>query len=127
MKRIKTMMHFTTVALTSAMCAVLLTAPARAEECETVITALNEAVGLATKNFESTMADLKKLAGQGAADDKQKATIKNMFCSASGELLGTSRATRAVAGECGEGQKKDLASFDKSIKEMETAISGTCR
>jgi len=103
-----------------------LAAPARAEDCETVMTALGEAIALATKNFEATMDDLKKIMS-GAADDKKKQTVKNMFCSASGELLGTSRATRAVAGQCGDDQKKALASFDKSIKEMETAIEGTCK
>jgi hypothetical protein len=117
-----------TTALAAAALSALLAAPpsARAEDCETVITALNEAVALATKNFETTMDDLKKIMS-GAADDKKKQTVKNMFCSSAGELLGTSRATRAVAGQCGDDQKKALASFDMSIKEMETAIDGTCK
>ena len=36
---------------------------------------------------------------------------------------------RAVAAECLTGNKKSstLASLDKSIKEMETAIEGTCK
>jgi hypothetical protein len=47
----------------------------------------------------------------------------------SGEYLGTTRAFRAVAAECLTGNKKSstLASLDKSIKEMETAIEGTCK
>jgi hypothetical protein len=102
-------------------------APARAEDCETVVTALTEAVAIATKNFETTMDELKQLMSQGAPDEKKKATVKNQFCSASGEVLGASRATRAVAGACGEAQKSALAQFDKSIKEMETAIDGTCK
>ena len=66
------------------------------------------------------MDELKKIMS-GGADDKKKATVKNLFCSASGEVLGASRATRAVAAECGPDQRKELASLDKSIKEMETA------
>jgi len=118
---------FITAAAATALVAALAAAvPARAEDCETVVTALNEAVAIATKNFESTMDELKKIMS-GAADDKKKATVKNLFCSASGEVLGASRATRAVAAECGPDQRKALASLDKSIKEMETAIDGTCK
>ena len=118
---------FTTAAAATALIAALAAAvPARAEDCETVVTALNEAVAIAAKNFESTMDELKKIMS-GGADDKKKATVKNLFCSASGEVLGASRATRAVAAECGPDQRKELASLDKSIKEMETAIDGTCK
>jgi hypothetical protein len=120
------MKSFTRALAAAALAALLaLPAPARAEDCETVMTALGEAIALATKNFETTMEDLKKIMS-GGADDKKKQTVKNMFCSSGGELLGTSRATRAVAGSC-EDQKKALAGFDKSIKEMETAIDGTCK
>jgi hypothetical protein len=102
-------------------------APARAaDDCETVLADLNEAVGIATKNLETTMGELKEIMSE-PADDKKKAKVKNMFCSASGEVLGTSRVTRAAAAECGPEQKAALASLDKSIKEMETAIDGTCR
>ena len=118
---------FITAAAATALVAALAAAvPARAEDCETVVTALNEAVAIATKNFESTMDELKKIMS-GAADDKKKATVKNLFCSASGEVLGASRATRAVAAECGPDQRRALASLDNSIKEMETAIDGTCK
>ena len=91
-----------------------------------MVTALTEAVAIAIKNFETTMDELKQIMSQGA-DDKKKATVKNLFCSASGEVLGASRATRAAAAACGEAQKSALAQFDKSIKEMETAIDGTCK
>jgi hypothetical protein len=102
-------------------------APLRADEedCETVLTDLTEAISIANKNFETMMDELKKMSQ--SADSKTRATIKNRFCSASGELLGTSRATRAVAGECGPKHSGDLAAFDKSIKEMETAIDDTCK
>jgi hypothetical protein len=111
------------------LCGLLaVTPPLRAEEedCQTVINDLNDTLGIAHKNFESMFEDLKKLMSQ-AADAKTKATVKNRFCSASGELLGTSRATRAVVGECGSNQAAALAGLDKSIKDMETAIEGTCK
>ncbi len=111
------MKHFATAMAAIALAALLAAgAPARAEDCETVVTALT-AVAIATKNFETTMDELKQIMSQGA-DDKKKATVKNLFCSASGEVLGASRATRAAAAACGEAQKS--APFDKSIKEMET-------
>ena len=122
------MKQFATAMAATALIALLAaSAPARAEDCETVVTALTEAVAIATKNFEPTMDELKQIMSQGAADDKKKSTVKNLFCSASGEVLGTSRATRAAAAACGEAQKSALAQFDKSIKEMETAIDGTCK
>jgi hypothetical protein len=96
------------------------------DDCDTVISDLEEALGIATKNFEETMAGLKKIMSEGA-DDKKKATVKHAFCSASGEMLGISRAMRAVAGVCGPKRRTALASLDKSIGEMETAIGGTCK
>jgi maltooligosyltrehalose synthase len=99
---------------------------AAAEDCETVVTALTEAVSIAQKNFETTMEELKQTMSQ-PADDKKKASVKNTFCSVVGELLGTSRASRAVAGECGANQRAALAQFDKSIKEIEGAIDSTCK
>ena len=103
-------------------------APSRADEedCKTVINDLNDTIEIATKNFQTMLDDLKNMMSQ-SADDKTKATVKNRFCSASGELLGTSRATRAVAGECGPTQSASLASLDKSINDMESAIDGTCK
>jgi maltooligosyltrehalose synthase len=87
---------------------------------------LTEAVSIAHKNFDTTMDELKQTMSQ-SADDKKKASVKNTFCSAVGELLGASRASRAVAGECGANQRAALAQFDKSIKEIEGAIDSTCK
>ena len=102
-------------------------APARADEdCDNVVRDITEAISIANKNFETTMGELKKIMSEGAADDKKKAMVKNTFCNSSGEVLGTSRAMRAIAGECA-GKRADIASLDKSIKEMETAIGGTCQ
>jgi hypothetical protein len=123
------MKRLMTGALAIALIALLATgAPLRADEedCETVLNDLTEAIAIATKNFETMVEELKKMMGQ-SADDKTKAQVKNRFCSASGELLGTSRATRAVAGECGPKQAASLASYDKSIEEMQTAVTGTCK
>ena len=75
--------------------------PVRADEdCDNVVKALEDAQLVATKTVDQ-----------------------------SGEYLGTTRAFRAVAAECLTGNKKSstLASLDKSIKEMETAIEGTCK
>jgi len=99
---------------------------AAADDCETVITDLTEAVSIAHKNFETTMDELKQTMSQ-PADDKKKASVKSTFCSVVGELLGASRASRAVAGECGPSQRAALAQFDKSIKEIEGAIDSTCK
>ncbi|MFL6824788.1 MAG: hypothetical protein ACJ8FA_19675 [Xanthobacteraceae bacterium] len=104
-------------------------APARADEdCDTVVKALEDVQLVATKTLDQTMDEIKKATNE-AADDKKKASVKNMFCSASGEYLGNTRAFRAVMAECLEGDKRraSLSSLDKSIKEMETAIANTCK
>jgi len=109
--------------------ALLLAGPARADEdCDTVVKALEDVQLVATKTLDRTMDDIKKATSE-PADDKKKASVKNSFCSASGEYLGTTRAFRAVAAECLEGDKRraSLSSLDKSIKEMETAIANTCK
>jgi len=103
--------------------------PSRADDdCDTVVEALEDAQLVATKTVDEAMDEIKKSTTQ-PADDKKKAAVKNTFCSVSGEYLGTTRAFRAVAAECLTGNKKasTLASLDKSIKEMETAIAGTCK
>ena len=100
--------------------------PARADEdCDNVVKALEEALSIANTNFDQTMDQLKKTMS-GGSDDKTKATVKNTFCSVGGEMLGTSLALRAVAQQCSK-PRATLASLDKSIKEMETAIDGTCK
>ena len=104
-------------------------APARADEdCDTVVKSLEDGLLIATRNVDTTMDEIKKATTQ-VADDKRKASVKNTFCSVSGEYLGTSRAFRAVAAECLSGDKRSatLASLDKSIKEIESAIDTTCK
>jgi hypothetical protein len=115
-------------AVAAALCGVL-AAPALLfadEDCDNVTKALEEGVAISLKDFETTMADLQKTMGE-PADDKKKAAVKNTFCSASGEFLGFSRAARAVASICASKQRSALAAFDKSIKEMETAVDKTCK
>jgi hypothetical protein len=118
----------TAVAATALIGLLATAAPSRADDddCETVVNALNESMSIGNKNFETTLDELKKIMSQ-PADDKTKSVVKNKFCSASGELLGISRAIRAVVGECGAKQREAIASLDKSVKEMETAIDGTCK
>jgi len=99
---------------------------AEEEDCANVINDINEALEIATKNFQETMSGLKKIMSEGA-DDRKKLEVKNSFCSASGEMLGTSRAMRAVVAVCGPERRDALASLDKSITEMETSIGGTCK
>ena len=80
--------------------------PVRADEdCDNVVKALEDAQLVATKTVDQTMDDIKKATGQ-PADDKKKASVKNTFCSVSGEYLGTTRAFRAVAAECLTGNKR---------------------
>ena len=119
------MRPFRTMLVAVALGGVLAIVGARADEdCDNVVSDLEEALAIATKNFDETMAGLKKLASE--ADDKKKASIKNAFCSASGELLGISRGLRAVAAVCGPKRRTALASMDKSIGEMDAAIDKTC-
>jgi hypothetical protein len=102
-------------------------APLRAaEDCDNVVKALDEAIAIANKSFEETMNELQRTMSRDA-DDKTKTTVKNAFCSVSGELLGTSLAFRAIAQQCGPAQRGALALLDKSIGEMQTAIDGTCK
>ena len=102
------------------------TMPAAADEdCDTVVKAVTEALAISTKNFEMTMGELKETMSK-SSDDKTKATVKNKFCSAGGEMLGTTQALRAVAGECTK-DRTALASLDKSIGEIDTAVDGACK
>ena len=51
-------------------------------------------------------------------------------CSATGQILGITKAAREVAAECyDEGKKRDeiLAAYDKATKEMEEKIGGVCK
>jgi predicted nucleic acid-binding Zn-ribbon protein len=99
-------------------------APLRAEEdCDSVVTALEEAISIATKNLEQTVNELQKMMSE-PADDKKKASVKNIACSATGELLGTARASHAIAAIC---RPEQGAAIDKSIREMEAKIDNTCK
>jgi hypothetical protein len=99
-------------------------APLRADEdCDSVVTALEEAISIATKNLEQTVSELQKMMSE-PADDKKKAAVKNIACSATGELLGTARASHAIAAIC---RPEQGAAIDKSIREMETKIDNTCK
>ncbi len=93
--------------------ALLLAGPARADEdCDTVVKALEDVQLVATKTLDRTMDDIKKATSE-PADDKKKASVKNSFCSASGEYLGTTRAFRAVA--AGGRQEEGLAFLARQV------------
>jgi hypothetical protein len=111
--------------LATTMLVTTMPATADEEDCETVVKAVTEALAIATKNFETTMGELKETMSK-AADDKTKAAVKNKFCSAGGEMLGTTQALRAVAGECSK-DRSALASLDKSVGEIESAVDGACK
>jgi hypothetical protein len=123
------MKRMMTAAAATALIGLLATAaPSRAdEECDTVVKAVSEALAIVAKNFETTMGELKETMSKPAANDKARAAIKNKFCSSGGEMLGTSRALRAVVGECSADQRAVLATLDKSVSEIETAVDGACK
>jgi hypothetical protein len=122
------MSSLTTVAIAIALIGSLaVRAPLRAaEDCNNVVKALEEAIAIANKSFEGTMNELKRTLNRDA-DTQTKTTVKNAFCSVSGELLGTSVAFRAIVQQCGATQRGALALLDKSISEMHTAIEGACK
>jgi hypothetical protein len=101
--------------------------PARAaEECDSIIETMDEAVQVVSKVTDLDVAEITK---NKPETDVQKASIKNRFCRVSGEFLGTSRAYRAVAAECLQGNKRrsTLAALDGSIKKVEDSIAETCK
>jgi len=114
-------------AAAAAMLALMLSASAAraADDCETVLENVEDAVQIATKVLEGNLAEVTK---DKPTDDKEKTSVKNRFCAASGEFLGTSRAYRAVASECLRGAKlrNTVASLDESIKSLQGSIAKTC-
>ena len=80
-------------------------APLRADEdCDSVVTALEEAISIATKNLEQTVSELQKIMSE-PANEQKKASVKNIACSATGELLGTARASHALAAVVDEAKR----------------------
>jgi len=119
--------RITAAAAAAAIGLMLAVQPARSDEdCDTVVENLEDAVQVATKILEIELADVTK---KKPEDDQEKASVKNRFCSASGEFLGTSRAYRAVASQCLRGNKRraTVASLDESIKSLENSIKQTCQ
>jgi hypothetical protein len=116
-----------TTAAGAALALMLAAGPVRgAEECDSIIETMDEAVQVVSKVTDLEMAEITK---NKPETDAQKASVKNRFCMASGEFLGTSRAYRAVAAECLQGNKRrsTLASLDASIKQVEDSIAQTCK
>jgi hypothetical protein len=114
-------------AAAAAIVLVLAAQPVRGdEECDSIIESMDGAVQVASKVTDKGMAEITKTKPE---TDAQKASVKNRFCSLSGEFLGVSRAYRAVAAECLQGNKRraTLSSLDASIKKVEDSIGQTCR
>ena len=89
-------------------------APLRADEdCDTVVKSLNEVLQIALNNYKATLDEL-----------KNKPAVKNAFCSASGEYIGTARVFRVVAAEC---RKGDLVELDKALKGLDDLVDNTCK
>ncbi len=99
---------------------------ARSDDCDDLVTSVETAVEVASKVLEQNMADITKVK---PSDDKEKASVMNRFCSASGEFLGFSRAYRVVVSECLRGSKRrdTVASLTKSIRSLEDSIIDTCK
>jgi hypothetical protein len=100
--------------------------PVRADECDTILDNVDDAVQVASKILQLDMADIQ--ATTPADNAKASASVKNTFCSASGEFLGVSRVFRVIASECLKGSKRrdTLASLDKSIGELRDSIRPAC-
>jgi enamine deaminase RidA (YjgF/YER057c/UK114 family) len=120
-----------TLAIAVAMVGVVVSGQtARADEdCDNVMDSLKEELDIATKNLDASMEELKKSMTPDA-DDKTKASVKNTFCSISGEYLGTTRAFRAISAVClpeGSERSEALASLDRSIRQIEGSLGSTCK
>ena len=116
-----------TTAAVAAIALVLAALPVRGgEECDSMIETMDEAVQVASKVTDLEMAEITKSKPE---TDAQKASVKNRFCRTSGEFLGTSRAYRAIAAECLQGNKRrsTLAALDEAIKKVEGSIAETCK
>jgi hypothetical protein len=119
-------MKFTMTALAVAALMLSGTPALSDDDCDDVLSSMEDAVLVATKVLEMQMAEVSKLQPQ---TDDEKASMKNKFCSASGEFVGVSRVSRYVSNECLKGNKRrdTVASLDKSIKELRETIEKTCR
>ena len=73
----------------------------------------HEVLQIALNNYKATLDEL-----------KNKPAVKNAFCSASGEYIGTARVFRVVAAEC---RKGDIAELDKALKGLDDLVDNTCK
>ena len=110
--------------IAAAAIAALLTGanPARADDdCDDVIRDANDAIQIATKNYQQSIETVKA--------NPSKASATNLFCAVTGEFLGASTAFRTIVNACHpDGSQRDaLASLDKSIKDIQAALDGACK
>ena len=86
-------------------------APSDDEDCDDIMTELQELSEQVTKDRASAKSPL-------------------AVCAATGQILGVVKASREVASECFEaGKKRDdfLARFERTVKELEGQIGSRCK
>jgi hypothetical protein len=118
-----------TIRMTTALAAIialLWAQPARSDDCDDVMSKIEDVTEIAGKAMELEIAEITKDKPQ---TDSEKLSLKNRVCSAFGEFLGVSRAAQLAADECLSGNKRrnTVASMEKSIKDMEKSILDTCQ
>ena len=118
-----------TAAATAALLGVLAApAPLFAEEdCDNVTKALEEGVAISLKDFETTMADPKKTKRRACRRSRRRPRSRTRSAAPAASFSASSRAARVRPRSAPGNQRSALAAFDKSIKEMETAIDNTCK
>lgn len=90
-------------------------------DCESVLDTMKDGIEVAAKNYEQSIEEIK------SASDKAKA--RSHFCAITGEFLGTATSFRALVRECvARDERRDLiASLDKSIKDLQSAVDTACK
>jgi hypothetical protein len=108
------------VAATATVALAALAGPARSD-CESVLDDMKDGIEVAAKNYEQSIEEIK-----GASD---KAKARSHFCAITGEFLGTATAFRTLVRECvsRNEQQELIASLDKSIKDLQSAVDTACK
>ena len=81
------------------------------------------------EDCDDIMSELQELVEQ-VTKDRAGAKSPLAVCAATGQVLGVVKASREVASECYEtGKKREdfLASFNKTVKELEGQIGSRCK
>lgn len=110
----------------AAMLVLALSGQAARSDCDDVMKNLEDTNKIASKVVELDMADITK---KNPQTDDERASLKNRFCSVSGEFLGVTSVHRAVAAEClkGSERRNTLASLDEAIKKLQDSLDQACK